>query len=274
MGINSHFTTGAVEVGAERGVSSSMSSGPRAAFTWTRTSAADDLAAPAALTPPAPPLKLVAASAVSTDDDGSGGGGDSGGGPPPVGGPPPGAVGGGGLEAAMAVEAAAAARVLHKGFFRGSSSESSPRGKNFQTLGQMVASQVPRGFGGLSGGMPNEANVLRVQRGGLLKGAGRGGCVLLLRPPLHGALGAAHPKFSAHASWQRCTSAQAEGEARPVLMGGGRRAFTASWVLECPVYVVEGAAPGRATRGFCQASDTDPRRLTFIATDPLLLESS
>ena len=54
-------------------------------------------------------------------------------------------------------------------------------------------------------------------------------------------------------------------------MGGGRRAFTASWVLECPVYVVEGAAPGRATRGFCQASDTDPRRLTFIATDPFFL---
>jgi hypothetical protein len=46
---------------------------------------------------------------------------------------------------------------------------------------------------------------------------------------------------------KRCTSAQAEGKARPVLMGGGRRAFTASWVLECPGYVVEGAAPGRAT---------------------------
>ena len=56
-----------------------------------------------------------------------------------------------------------------------------------------------------------------------------------------------------------------------MLVGGGRRAFTASWVLECPVYVVEGAAPGRATRGFCQASDTDPRRLTFIATDPFIL---
>jgi hypothetical protein len=32
---------------------------------------------------------------------------------------------------------------------------------------------------------------------------------------------------------------------------------------------MEGAAPGRATRGFCQASDTDSRRLTFITTEPL-----
>jgi hypothetical protein len=56
-----------------------------------------------------------------------------------------------------------------------------------------------------------------------------------------------------------------------MLKGGGRRAFTASWMLECPGYVVEGAAPGLATRGFCQASDTDPRRLSFIATDPFIL---
>jgi len=87
-----------------------------------------------------------------------------------------------------------------------------------------------------------------------------------------------HFKPTCRCGWplkvNRWTSAQAEGKARPMLKGGGRRAFTASWVLECPVYVVEGAAPGRATRGFCQASDMDPRRLTFIATDPLLLESS
>jgi hypothetical protein len=35
-------------------------------------------------------------------------------------------------------------------------------------------------------------------------------------------------------------------------------------VHECPGYVVEGAAPGRETRGFCQADGTGPRLDPFI----------
>ena len=75
-----------------------MSSGKRAAFTWTRTSAAGNPAASAALTPLAPPLKLVAASAVSTDYGGSGGGGGSSGG-----GGGDGGEGGGGASAAQTI---------------------------------------------------------------------------------------------------------------------------------------------------------------------------
>jgi hypothetical protein len=70
---------------------------------------------------------------------------------------------------------------------------------------------------------------------------------------------------------KRWTCAQSSGKAKPMLMGGSRRAYTVSWVYECPGFEKLDPETGESSWCFCRASDTDPRRLTLIATDPEIL---